>query len=129
MTKRFLRFTVIFISVSILLYISHKYLLSFAGATLSYTLLDIYLFHFIASFSICAIVEWLSSKLPNQVGYIYLSTIFIKIGVFVLIFKPIIFGVEDLPMSERFSIIVPMFIYLIIEVIYSGSIMNAINNN
>ncbi len=129
MTKRFLKFTVIFISVSILFYISHKYLLSFAGVNLSYKLLNIYLFHFIASFSICAIVEWLSSRLPNQVGYIYLSSIFIKIGVFVLVFKPIIFGVEGLPMSEKFSIVVPMFIYLIIEVVYSGSIMNAINNN
>lgn len=128
MNKRFLRFAVIFIAVSILLYSFHKYLLTYASATLSYNLLDIYVFHFIASFTICAIVEWLSSKLPNQVGYIYLSSVFIKIGVFVLVFKSIIFGAENLPMGERISIIVPMFIFLIIEVVYSGRIMNAINN-
>jgi hypothetical protein len=72
-------------------------------------------------------VELLSAKLPNQVGYIYLSSVFVKIGIFVLVFKSIIFSIEVLPMSERISIVIPMFIFLIIEAIYSGRIMNAIN--
>ncbi|ELR69897.1 hypothetical protein C900_04600 [Fulvivirga imtechensis AK7] len=93
--------------------------------TLAFSLVAMYLFHFISYVIICLSVEYLNAKLPSQVGYAYLASVFIKIGVFVLVFKSTIVGAEDLTLVERLYIIIPMFLFLVLEAIYCGRLMNA----
>ncbi|MBL6449927.1 hypothetical protein JMN32_26680 [Fulvivirga sp. 29W222] len=95
------------------------------GEEMAFSLLGMYIFHFSAYFIICLSVELLYTRLPSQVGYAYLASVFIKIGVFVLVFKSAIFGAEDLSMAERLSIVVPMFLFLIFEATYCGRLMNS----
>ncbi|MTI20137.1 hypothetical protein E1176_03820 [Fulvivirga sp. RKSG066] len=84
-----------------------------------------YVFHFVSYLVICLSIEALFKKLPSQVGYAYLASVFIKIGVFVLVFKSTIFGLEAMTMPERLSIVIPMFIFLIFEATYCGRLMNS----
>lgn len=127
MAKRFLLFIILACIVSILLFKLHAFLISSQNETLSFALFSVYLFHFVATLIICLAVEILSTKLPNQVGYLYLASVFVKIGFFVIIFKNVIFSVEEMAFIDRISIIIPMFLYLIAEAIYSGRIMNALH--
>ncbi|GAA0892280.1 hypothetical protein GCM10009122_19590 [Fulvivirga kasyanovii] len=125
MIKRFLSFTVVVVMLTVILYVVHIYLLDYMGEEMTFSLSGMYIFHFIAYFVICLSVELLNTRLPSQVGYAYLASVFIKIGVFVLIFKSAIFGANELNMTERLSVVVPMFVFLIFEAIYCGRLMNS----
>lgn len=111
--------------ITVILYVTHIYLLDYAGEEMTFSLLGMYIFHFVAYFVICLSVELLYTRLPSQVGYAYLASVFIKIGIFVLIFKSAIFGANELNMTERLSVVVPMFVFLIFEAIYCGRLMNS----
>ena len=125
MIKRFFYFTTFVIAVTVVLYFTHQYLLNDLAEEGSISLSAMYLFHFIAYVIICFSIEILNTKLPSQVGYAYLASVFIKIGVFVLVFKSTIFTAEELSMASRLSIVIPMFIFLVFEATYCGRLMNA----
>lgn len=125
MIKRFLSFTLLVLILSVALYFCQHYLLNSQEQKLAFSLTNMYLFHFISYVIICLSVEFLNTKLPSQVGYAYLASVFIKIGVFVLVFKSTILRAEDLSMAERLSIVAPMFLFLVLEAIYCGRLMNA----
>lgn len=101
-----------------------EWFISFRGKTLSYSLLSIYYFHFVAFVIIVGSVGLLSNIVPNQVGFVFLAGIFVKIGFFVMIFNDTVFGDIPLEMHERIAIIIPFFMFLVAEALYSGMIMN-----
>ncbi|GAB3330119.1 hypothetical protein GCM10027429_06890 [Marivirga atlantica] len=124
MTKRLLSFALAVVVLSVLLYLGHSFLLTSFDESISFTLSGIYYFNAAACIMICASAEFLSVKLPSQVGYAYLASIFIKIGLFTLIFKEVLLTEGEFPMSERLSIVVPMMVFLVIEAVYCGRLMN-----
>ncbi|WP_296619485.1 DUF6168 family protein [Marivirga sp.] len=124
MIKRLVLFTIAVVVLATSVLLLQKWYISSHGGGLSYSLDAIYIFHFIAYLIIVAAVELLSKKLPNQVGFFYLASVFIKIGFFVLLFKDTIFSDNPMNFLERISIIIPFFTFLIIEAIYSGKLMN-----
>jgi len=125
MLKRLIIFTLAITILATAVLLIQDWYISSQGETLSYSLNSIYYFHFVAYLIIVVAVELLSKKMPSQVGYFYLASIFIKIGFFLLFFKDIIFSENPLNLLERISIIIPFFMFLIFEAIYSGRLMNA----
>lgn len=125
MIKRFFPFTMLVLLTGVVLYFVQQYILSAMGQSVGFSVAGMYVFHFVAYIIICLSVEFLYSKLPSQVGYAYLASVFIKIGVFVLVFKSAIFAAESLSMPERLSIVVPMFVFLVLEAVYCGRLMNS----
>lgn len=125
MIKRLLFFTIAIVLIAISVLFLQKWYISSQEEILVYSLNSIYYFHFAAYLLIVVAVELLSKKLPNQVGFFYLASVFIKIGFFVLIFKDAIFAENPMSFLERISIIIPFFMFLIFEAIYSGRLMNA----
>ncbi len=124
MIKRLLFFTLAIVVLAISVLFLQNWYISTQEESLSYSLNSIYYFHFAAYLIIVVAVELLSKKLPNQVGFFYLASVFIKIGFFVLIFKDTIFAENPMNFLERISIIIPFFMFLIFEAIYSGRLMN-----
>ncbi|WP_299713941.1 DUF6168 family protein [uncultured Tenacibaculum sp.] len=122
MIKRILIFTVTLILLFLLSYFTNAYLVK--ELTLSFSLLQVYLFHVIAAFIVYGIVEFVASILPNQAGYAYLASIFIKIGLFVLIFNGSVFAKENLSRPERLSLVVPLFLFLITEAVAISKLLN-----
>ncbi|ALJ05559.1 hypothetical protein APS56_10685 [Pseudalgibacter alginicilyticus] len=114
MIKRILFVVAIFLLLFLISYNLHNY---FLNSTPSYSLLDVYLFHVIAAIIVYVIVELVFSVLPNQTGYAYLALIFLKIGLFVLIFQNSIFSNDNLTQLERIGLIVPLFLFLISEAV------------
>ncbi|WP_274474187.1 DUF6168 family protein [Mangrovimonas aestuarii] len=103
----------------------HQYLLNNQGTTLAFSLFDIYLFHCIASCLVYSIIELLAMKLPDQAGFGYLATTFVKVGVFVLLFQHSVFDVEVFKMSEKLALVIPLFVFLFVEVYLVARLLNA----
>ncbi|WP_299834238.1 DUF6168 family protein [uncultured Tenacibaculum sp.] len=122
MIKRILIFTVTLILLFLLSYFTNAYLVK--ELTFSFSLLQVYLFHVIAAFIVYGIIEFVASILPNQAGYAYLASIFIKIGLFVLIFNGSVFAKENLSRPERLSLVVPLFLFLITEAVAISKLLN-----
>ena len=116
----------IIISVAIIIaafFISYGLNKSLVDIQLQYSLLSVYLFHALAAIIVYLIIEFLFTKLPNQVGYAYLMLMCFKIGAFVLIFQKSVFAVDLVALQERISLVVPLFIFLIIEALLVGKLL------
>jgi hypothetical protein len=64
-------------------------------------------------------------KLPNQAGYAYLASIFLKIGFFVLLFSATVFSDVVMEKEERISLVIPLFLFLIAETIAVSRLLNS----
>lgn len=102
----------------------HNFIITSNNAVIRFSLFNIYLFHFISSFIIYLIIELIVFKMPNQAGFVFLASIFLKLGFFVMIFNTTILSLENLNLIERVSIIVPLFIFLFLEAAASFKLLN-----
>lgn len=124
MIKRILYFITIIILLFVLSYSTHNYILNMRGDEISYSLFSVYLFHTIATSIIYIILELLAAQMPNEAGYGYLASTFLKIGFFVLIFQADVFSDVQLTKPERISLVVPLFLFLITEALAIFKLLN-----
>ncbi len=93
---------------------------------LNVPLFSIYLFHFIVSLFICvsfAVLET-TKKWLNQLGFVYLFTFMIKLMLFAIVFKNSVFKVESLSKIESFNLLIPVFLFLFLEVYFIARILS-----
>lgn len=122
MIKRILIYTLVLLSVFFSAYFLHNFLVS---QELSFKLWQVYIFHAIAAFLVYICVEVVAENLPNQAGYAYLMLMFFKIGVFVLIFQESVFAKDSLLQVESVALVVPLFLFLTLEAIAVGKLLNS----
>lgn len=123
MIKRILLFLSALVLVFIVSYFLNSYLV--VEEKFAFSLLSVYLFHTIAAFIVYSVVEFIADYMPNQAGYTYLASIFLKIGFFVLIFNSSVFANGNLSKSERFSLVAPLFLFLITEAVAVSKLLNS----
>lgn len=125
MIKRIL----VFLAASILLFVAsysvHKYMINLKDINMSFSLFSVYLFHVISAIIVYVIVEAVALKLPNQAGYAYLTSVFLKLGFFVLLFQASVFANEALTKPERISLVIPLFLFLITEAVAVSKLLNS----
>lgn len=124
MIKRFFIFIAAVVVAFLASYFPHHLIIQAKEINLSFSLLSVYVFYVIAALLVYAIVEFIAEKMPNQAGYAYLASIFLKIGFFVLIFKSSVFSNDALSKIERISLIVPLFLFLILEAVFISKLLN-----
>ena len=100
----------------------HSYLIT---ENLTFKLWHVSLFQALAAFIVYAAIEYIATLLPSQTGYSYLVLMFIKLGVFVLIFKDTVFENDQLSQTERFALVVPLFLFLTAEAIAVAKLLNS----
>lgn len=119
------RIIIMLISVALLFAVSYFTHSKLNNADLSFSLLDVYLFHAIAVVLIYAVIEFVAENLPSQAGYMYLMLMCFKIGFFLLIFQTPVFENDDLSRPERIALVVPLFIFLLAEGIAVAKLLNS----
>ncbi|CAM1352138.1 DUF6168 family protein [Tenacibaculum crassostreae] len=124
MIKRILFFLIAVLLLFVISFFSHDFILQSKEISVSFSLLGVYGFHVISAIIVYGIVELVAAKIPNQAGYAYLASIFLKIGFFVLIFQASIFANEELTKPERISLVIPLFLFLITEAIAVSKLLN-----
>ena len=102
----------------------HEYLLAQRNTVLSFSLFKIYTFHFVASAVVYFLIELLATIVPSQAGFAYLGTIFIKVGIFVLLFQDLMFSEVEFIMAEKLAVVIPMFLFLFIGVFVISRLVN-----
>lgn len=125
MTKRIIFFTITIIILFLISFSLNDYILHKNDYQVSFSLLSVYLFHAISAFFIYFLIELIAENVPDQSGYGYLALISIKLGVFVLVFKSDVFANEHLSQFERFSLVIPLFLFLIAEAVSIAKLLNS----
>lgn len=104
----------------------HNYYIESQGIVLGFSLQKMYAFHAFFSLQLCVVFALLSNneKLRPQLGFIYLGSFVLKIVLFCILFYDPVFTVEKLSKTQRISLIIPMLIFLILEVYFIIKILN-----
>lgn len=65
-------------------------------------------------------------KQVQQLGFLYLAFLLLKIFVFAALFHPFFLGDQLLPFSQRAALLVPVVVFLILEVFFITKTMHGI---
>ena len=119
--KYILVFTLLFFGGSYL----HSFFLEQIHKSISFSIEKIYLFHFIFSLLICVLFLLLtkSKKFKDQLGFLYLATLLLKLFFFLILFQNIVFSEVALLKIERISLLIPVILFLSFEVFYISKIL------
>jgi len=120
LTKPLLTTAIVIIALAVVSYFLHIGALYMLEVQLPYDLLDFYIFGGVSSLIICLTFITLPALLPelqDKVGYMFLFTIFGKLFLWALFFKNLLFSETVFSRMERLSMLIPIFIFLIYEVL------------
>lgn len=125
MLKKIIIYIVVFLFVGTTSYFSHIFLLGEANTNFFSTLKEAYVFHFCFSLVllICFRLFSKKEKLFEQLGFMYMGLLVFKIIVFVIYFYPQLLGEDALPRFYRASLLIPVIVFLLLEVIFISKIM------
>lgn len=125
MIKNLLLYTFVFFSVFFISFFLHDFFLEKQALILSFSLKKVYIFHLGFSLLICSnfLVFSTVDKIFEQLGFIYLGTIVLKLILFCIIFYKSIFAEESLPFFARLSLFIPMIIFLLTEAFFVAIIL------
>lgn len=117
MKRNLLLYNSITLATGIILYLIHSLLIKQFDIKLSISLSSIYLFFTIASLFIITSIELIYKYIPASVGYAFLVGIFLKMGIFVILFFAQGMSKTALSMTDKFSILIPLFVFMAIEIV------------
>jgi hypothetical protein len=126
MNRKIIGLLFIFLAVFFIGYHTHAFILEKTGIDLPFNLHKIYLFHAVFSSVLCVNFSIFSSvdKVFQQISFIYLATIVLKIILFPLVFYKPIFAEESLSNLHAISLLIPMFLFLSTEAFFMIKILN-----
>ena len=125
MVRSILVYSVVFFSLFLVCFSLHNYFLETKNIVLSFSLKKVYLFHLAFSMVICVnfLIFSTKEKVFEQLGFIYLGTILLKLTLFSIIFYKSLFTEEGLPFNARISLFIPMIIFLLTEAVFVSKIL------
>ncbi len=89
----------------------------------SLSLVGVFAFHIVSASIIYILVELTYQQLPNQAGFAYLASVFVKAGFFMLMYKEMLFGEDSLVQADRVMLIVPLTLGLLLEGIFLAKLL------
>lgn len=115
MIKKILIYNLIAFILGVLLCVIHTFLLQLTHHQITFSLIGIYSFFTISSMLIITGLLYMSEYMQNTVGYAFLVGIFLKMGIFVLIFFAGGLADKQLNMLEKVSILIPLIVFMALE--------------
>ena len=104
----------------------HRLALEYFKVILPFSLQKLYLFHIGFSLLICINLQFLTkiAHVSEQLGFIYLGTLLLKIILFSVVFNETVIASENLTVASKISLLIPTFIFLLVEVFFIAKILN-----
>ena len=115
MKKHLIKYNLISFIGGVLTFLLHYFVLQMLDNKLPYSLLGIYLFFAIAAVIIISGVEYLFKIMPASAGYGFLVGIFLKMGVFMVVFLGGNLADLKLSLLHKLSILIPLFFFMSVE--------------
>ena len=113
--KRILFYNGLIVVTFILLYFTHNFSMGTNAWKAPFSLFSIYLFFGICSLVLITGIELLFDFNPTSAAYAFLVGIFLKMGLFMLIFFAKGLAEHPLNFTEKIGILLPLFSFLSIE--------------
>ncbi|WP_425594200.1 DUF6168 family protein [Cellulophaga baltica] len=125
MLKSILQYIIVFTLLFLVGTYTH---LAILDNSIPFPLEKMYLFHYLFSLGICILFAYLafSDILKEQLGLIYLATLFLKLIFFAIVFKSAVFSEAVIPRIDRFSMLIPLILFLFVEVLFISKILKKI---
>ncbi len=129
MIKSIATYTIVFALVFFSIYFSRDYTFG-SLPSLRFKTWDTDKFFALTSLIICVHFKLFSNikALKPQLGFIYLPTLFIKGVLFFILFKTSVFTPKSLTASEQLHLLIPLLIFIVLEVYYVVKIIRAIKH-
>lgn len=126
MVKLLLSYLAVIIVLFFASYSIHSYFLGASVSELPYSLMSAYLFHAIASLILVFVFELLAltEQYNEQLGFLYLASMTLKIVFFCIFFKEVLFSNIVLSKTGSISLIIPLFIFILYEVLIIVKTLN-----
>jgi hypothetical protein len=126
MTKSIVVYAVSFLLLFLASLFLHQFILDTQSISLRFKLIPVYVFFVLVSFLICVVFKSFTyfEKTKEKLGFLYLFTLFIKIILFSIIFYKSIVVLKDISKIESFNLLIPLFIFLALEVTFVAGILN-----
>lgn len=128
--KRIFKYAIYCSLVLIIGYTIHNFILGSFEVEHPFTLWKIYLFQCLATLALCASFEVIAEKSPklkDQLGFLYLAAMVLKVALFSLFFSDILFSSLVLSKTDSLSLLIPIFLFLFLEVVIIVKILNRNN--
>ncbi len=105
---------------------AHQFLLAKIMAQSPIDITNLYLFFGIFSFLLCVILYLLSKteKFKDQLGFLYLVSVVLKIVAFSFVFSVHIFSERSFSNQENANLLIPMVLNILLEVFFMSKILN-----
>jgi hypothetical protein len=126
MSKDIFRYILVFVILFVIGFYGHQFLLNYLELKIIFSLEKVYLFHAFFSALICVNLRVFSTvdKLLPQLGFIYLSTLVLKLILFATFFYNPLFSSDSFSLVEKGSLFFPLFIFLLTEAVFVLKILN-----
>jgi hypothetical protein len=131
MIKSFLVYLVAFALLFVVSFFVHTAILNGGDYELRFDILPLYWFFSIISLVLCGLFKVFSNikKTAEQLGFIYLFTLVVKIAFFVIFFNNSILKLPNLTKTESLNLLIPFFVFLILEIYFITRLLGERNTN
>ena len=82
-----------------------------------FDLIKMYSFLFLATLGFVCGMYYLFQLVPNQLGYVFLVTVFVKFGTALILFPQLLQTEPALTRGQTLSFLIPYFVFLAVEVL------------
>ncbi len=126
MNKSYSFYVLLFGMTLAVFYLLQLWVINMQLSQIRYSILNVNVFFAATSLIICILFVRLekSPSIKPQLGFIYLPTLFVKGLFFYILFKGSVFSIDNLSTSERINLLVPLFVFLAMEVYIIVGILN-----
>ena len=126
MVKSIFVYTIVFFFLFLVSFSLHEYFLEKKEIFLPFSLQKVYVFHLGYSLLVCTNFLIFSNvnKVSEQLGFIYLGTIMLKLILFSILFYKHLFVEDSLLFAAKISLLIPMILFLLTEVVFVSKILN-----
>ena len=126
MNKDIFKYIVVFTALFLISFYLHNFSITSKEINLSFSLEKTYIFHAFFSALVCINMRFFSEnkKVKPQLGFIYLASLILKLVLFCIVFYNPLFTAENFTISEKISLLIPLLIFLFVEVFFTIKILN-----
>ncbi len=120
LVKRLLVFNGVIVAVAIVMCFIQSILFDW---NLPFTEVSLYVFFGISSVVIVTGIELLFTVMPNNAGYGFLVGMFVKMGLFMMIFYSKMLELKTILLIDKMFILIPLFVFLFLETLVVSNLL------
>ena len=129
MIKEIIAYALAFIILHYLIYFGQTEVFELFGSKPRFNYWNTTAFFSGISLLICIVLRIMSNfeSMKAKIGYIYLTTLILKAGLFFIVFKDSVLSLKEFNTSERSSLLISLLIFLVMEVFIVAKILRENN--